>query len=73
MGTPKWMVYNGKSDEKDDLGVPPFQDAPHFNENDANPMDLEVHDFRTNQCGQTKRRPIKPPMTGDMMAITTIK
>jgi hypothetical protein len=28
MGTPKWMVHNGKSDEKDDLGVPPFQDAP---------------------------------------------
>ena len=28
MGTPKWMVHNGKSDEKDDLGVPSFQDAP---------------------------------------------
>ena len=27
-GTPKWMVYNGKPYEKDDLGVPPFSETP---------------------------------------------
>ena len=28
MGTPKWMVYTGKSQSKmDDLGVPPFQET----------------------------------------------
>ena len=27
-GTPKWMVYNGKSSKLDDLGVPPFSETP---------------------------------------------
>ena len=41
------MVYNGKPDDKHNLGVPPISGNLHFNENDDNPMDLEVHDFRT--------------------------
>ena len=29
-GTPKWMVYKGKSENKmDDLRVPPFMDPPN--------------------------------------------
>ena len=27
-GTPKWMVYNGKSENNDDFGVPPFLKPP---------------------------------------------
>jgi hypothetical protein len=28
-GSPKWLVYNGKSQSKmDDLGIPPFMEFP---------------------------------------------
>ena len=29
-GTPKWMVYNGKSIKMDDLGVPLFLETPIY-------------------------------------------
>ena len=27
-GTPKWMVYNGKANKMDDLGIPLFLETP---------------------------------------------
>ena len=27
-GTPKWMVYNGKPNKMDDLGIPLFLETP---------------------------------------------
>ena len=39
-GTPKWMVYNGKSKKMDDLGVPPFTETPIYIYTKATSMHL---------------------------------
>ena len=30
-GTPKWMVYNGKPNKKDDFGIPNFLETSIWN------------------------------------------